>query len=267
MKKLHSLAVLALAVSLPACTRITTGEAGVRYDFNKQVEMVALKEGTWHQTIIGSVLKFPVKEVGLSLDNRKPLTVENTPLGELDAVLTYNIHPDMVPELWSQRSKSFHLYHESDHEYHLMEGYITTMADNAILKVIRQYKQLEVNDNRQKIEQEILAALREDLKTEKLEGAITFNHIQVKNLRPNQQVLDSALQVVTTQNALKVKQNEVAIAEQEAKRMAALANQGSQSIAYMQAQAQLNISEGVKNGKVNTIVVPADFKGFVSTGK
>jgi len=29
----------------------------------------------------------------------------------------------------------------------------------------------------------------------------------------------------------------------------------------------MNISEGVKNGKVHTIVVPADFKGMVNVGK
>ena len=39
-------------------------------------------------------------------------------------------------------------------------------------------------------------------------------------------------------------------------RMAALANNSGQSIAYMQAQSQLMIAEAVKNGKVNTIIIP-----------
>jgi hypothetical protein len=33
----------------------------------------------------------------------------------------------------------------------------------------------------------------------------------------------------------------------------------------MQAQAQLMIAEGVRNGKVNTIVIPSDFRGIVNT--
>jgi hypothetical protein len=45
-----------------------------------------------------------------------------------------------------------------------------------------------------------------------------------------------------------------------------LTNQSAASIAYMQAQAMLNISEGIKNGKVNTVVVPADFRGMVNIG-
>lgn len=65
-------------------------------------------------------------------------------------------------------------------------------------------------------------------------------------------------------NELKQKEVEVKTAEAEARRMAALANQGSQSIAYMQAQAMLNISEGIKNGKVQTIVVPSNFTALMT---
>ena len=45
--------------------------------------------------------------------------------------------------------------------------------------------------------------------------------------------------------------------------MAALANQGQQSIAYMNAKAALNISEGIKEGKVQTIVVPSNMTGLM----
>jgi hypothetical protein len=45
--------------------------------------------------------------------------------------------------------------------------------------------------------------------------------------------------------------------------MQALSNQGAQSIAYMQAQAMMNISEGIKNGRVQTIVVPANFNALM----
>jgi hypothetical protein len=49
--------------------------------------------------------------------------------------------------------------------------------------------------------------------------------------------------------------------------MAALANNSGQSIAYMQAQANMKIAEGIASGKVHTIVVPMDFKGMVNVGK
>jgi hypothetical protein len=266
MKKFISLLALIAAVALSGCTRIATGEAGVRINMNNLTEPVALKEGTWNQTLFGHVLTFPVREVGLAITKRTPLTQENVPLGEFDAVLTYNIHPDMVPELWSQRSRSFHAYNPETGEYHLMESYLTTMTDNAILKTVRQYKQLAVNDNRKQIEQQVLASLREELKNEHLDNVVTVNNLQVKNMVPNGGILASAQQIIQTQNALTVKQNEVAIAQQEAQRMQALASQGQQSINYMAAQAMLNISEGIKAGKVNSIVVPADFRGLLNVG-
>ena len=40
--------------------------------------------------------------------------------------------------------------------------------------------------------------------------------------------------------------------------MQALSQNSKQSIDYMNAQAALNISEGVKNGKVNTIIIPSN---------
>jgi hypothetical protein len=45
--------------------------------------------------------------------------------------------------------------------------------------------------------------------------------------------------------------------------MAALANNSGSSIAFMQAQAMLNISEGIKNGRVQTIVVPSNFNALM----
>ena len=38
-------------------------------------------------------------------------------------------------------------------------------------------------------------------------------------------------------------------------------------IAILNAQANMKIAEGIANGRVNTIVVPSDFKGIVSVAK
>ena len=57
--------------------------------------------------------------------------------------------------------------------------------------------------------------------------------------------------------------SEALSAEAESRRMAALANNSQSSIAFMNAQAALNISEGIKNGKVQTIVVPSNMTGLM----
>jgi hypothetical protein len=85
----------------------------------------------------------------------------------------------------------------------------------------------------------------------------------IRNVVPADAVVASANDLVRAKNELKQKEVEVKTAEAEARRMAALANNSASSIAFMNAQAALNISEGIKNGKVQTIVVPANFNALM----
>jgi regulator of protease activity HflC (stomatin/prohibitin superfamily) len=265
MKKFFTSIALVVSVLSAGCmTRIETGEVGLRVDFNKQIQGTELMEGSWNQTLIGDVLTFPVRDVGIHINDRHPLTSENTPLGDFDLTVVYNINPTSVSDLWGKKAKAFHTFSKESGDWYLMQSYIVTMVDNASNKVVRGYKALEVNDNRQKIEVEIRAQLLETLKAENLQNSISFSAIQVKNAPPNQEILNTAIQVVRSQNELKVKENEVKIAEKEAQRMAALANNSAQSVAYMDAEARRMMAQAMLNGKVNTVVVPFDFKGFIS---
>lgn len=261
MKKTISAAIIAFAVLSTACTRIETGEVGVRLNASKQIEGTELMPGSWNQTLIGSVLEFPVKDIAVDVENKTPLTSDNSALADFDITVVYNINPTSVAELYSTKSRSFHA--EGKEGIFLMYNYITTLVNNASYKAVRNYKSLDVADNRVKIEQEIREIVNEQLKSEKLEQAITINVVQIRNVQPNQAILEAATRYVAAQNELKIKQTEVDIAKKESERMAALANNSSQSIAYMQAQAALNISEGIKNGKVQTIVVPANFNALM----
>jgi hypothetical protein len=69
--------------------------------------------------------------------------------------------------------------------------------------------------------------------------------------------------VIISQNELKTKEFEVQTAKKEAERLVAL-SQNHANIDYMNAKSLSDIAEGVKTGKVNTIVVPFDFKGIVN---
>lgn len=148
-----------------------------------------------------------------------------------------------------------------------MYNYVGTLLNNASYKVVRNYKSLEVADNREKLEREIKEVITEKLAAEKLDGAITISAVQVRNILPNNQILQSATDYVRAQNELRVKNTEVEIAKKESERMAALAANSGQSIAYMQAQANMKIADGIANGRVHTIIVPMDFKGMVNVGK
>lgn len=266
MNKFFKFSVAALAVmSSIACTRIETGEVGVRVNASKQIEGNELPAGSWNQTLIGDVLTFPVKDITISVENKTPLTADNSALADFDVTAVYGINQNSVAELYSTKAKSFHLFANGD--WYLMYKYIETLVNNASYKVVREYKSLELADNREKIEQQILRVVNEQLRAEKLDQAVQVSVVQVRNIQPNAEILRAATEYVRAQNELKVKATEVEIAKKESERMAALAQNSGQSIAYMNAQAQMKIAEGIAAGKVHTIVVPVDFKGMVNVGK
>jgi regulator of protease activity HflC (stomatin/prohibitin superfamily) len=256
--------ILAVAVALASvgCTRIETGEVGVRVNASKQIEGSEMQPGSWNQTMIGSVLTFPVKDIAVTLENKTPMTADNSPLADFDITVVYGLNPTAVAELYSTKSRSFHAEQKGD--VYLMYSYMSTLVNNAAYKVVRNYKSLDVADNRAKIEEQIRDVVIEQLKSEKLDTSVTLTVVQVRNILPNAEILQSATNYVRAQNELKIKQTEVEIAKKESERMAALSSNSGQSIAYMQAQAQMKIAEGIAAGKVNTIVVPMDFKGMVN---
>jgi hypothetical protein len=261
MKRILTLSILSAAVLAAGCTRIETGEVGVRVGFDKQVQSGELLPGSFNQTLIGDVLTFPIKDVNVKLDDMTPVAKDNSTMKDFDAVVIYNINQAQVAELYSTKSQAFHAKHNGD--IYLMYNYIVQNARNAIYKEARKYEALDMADSRQAMEQSIKEQIQKSLADEKLDGSLTVTQVLIRNIVPADSVVASANDLVRAKNELKQKEVEVKTAKMEAERMAALSNQGSQSIAYMQAQAMMNISEGIKNGRVQTIVVPANFNALM----
>ena len=255
------LALVAALAALPACTRIETGEVGVRVGFDKQVKPGELLPGSFNQTIIGDVLTFPVKDVNVVLNDMTPVAKDNSTMKDLDAVVVYNINPQQVAELYSTKNRSFHADFKGD--TYVMYNYIVQNARNAIYKAARKYEALDMADNRENMERMIQEEIAKNLAEEKLDGTITISQVLIRNVVPADSVVESANALVRAKNEYKQKEVEVQTARKEAERMAALANNSASSIAFMNAQAALNISEGIKNGKVQTIVVPSNMTGLM----
>jgi regulator of protease activity HflC (stomatin/prohibitin superfamily) len=262
MNRFIKLSAIAIAVAMTsACTRIETGEVGVRVGFDKQVKQGELLPGSFNQTLIGDVLTFPIKDVNVVLENMTPVAKDNSTMKDLDAVVVYNINPQNVSELYSTKNKSFHAEFKGD--TYVMYNYVVQNARNAIYKAARKYEALDMADNRTDMENFIKEEIVRNLAEEKLDGSITISQVMIRNVLPSDTVVESANALVRAKNELKQKEVEVKTAEAESRRMAALANNSGSSIAFMQAQAMLNISEGIKNGKVQTIVVPSNFNALM----
>ncbi len=261
MKRIATLSLIAAAVLATGCTRIETGEVGVRVGFDKQVRPGELLPGSFNQVLIGDVLTFPVKDVNVTLDNMTPVAKDNSTMKDFDAVVVYNINSQQVAELYSQKNRSFHAEHKGD--VYLMYNYIVQNARNAIYKAARKYEALDMADNRSEMENFIKEEIVRNLAEEKLDGSLTISQVLIRNVVPADSVVQSANDLVRSKNELKQKEIEVKTAEAESRRMAALANNSASSIAFMNAQAALNISEGIKNGKVQTIVVPSNMTSLM----
>jgi len=262
MNRAVKLSIVAAAVALTsACTRIETGEVGVRVGFDKQVQSGELLPGSFNQVLIGDVLTFPIKDVNVVLENMTPVAKDNSTMKDLDAVVVYNINQNQVSELYSTKNKSFHAEFKGD--TYVMYNYVVQNARNAIYKAARKYEALDMADNRTDMENYIKEEIVRNLAEEKLDGSIMISQVMIRNVVPSDTVVESANALVRSKNELKQKEVEVKTAEAESRRMAALANNSGASIQFMQAQAMLNISEGIKNGQVQTIVVPSNFNALM----
>ncbi len=254
--------LVGLMASASACTRIETGEVGVRRSFDKTIETTELMPGSVNQTIFGDVMTFPTKDVSVDIADMTPLASDNSTIKDFDLSVVYSINPSSVAELYIDKNRGFHADTEEGDTL-LMYNYIRQLGRNAAYKVSRKYESLKMADNRAEIEQLVRQEIMTALAAEKLDGAITISQVLVRQITPADNIVRSANLLVQAQNENKRKEVEVGTAKLEAQRIAAL-NANAGATKYMEATAIVTIAEAVRDGKVNTIVIPYDFKGIVN---
>ena len=263
MNRIAKIAVLAgLMATTAACTRIETGEVGVRRGFDKQIQTSELQPGSLNQTMFGDVLTFPTKDVQVDVADMTPLASDNSTVADFDLSVIYSVNTASVAEIYVGKSRSFHAENE-DGDTLLMYNYIRQLARNAAYKITRRYESLKMADNRAEIEQLIRQEITNQLAAEKLDGDVIVSQVLVRQITPAKNIVASANLLVQAQNENKRKEVEVSTAKLEAQRISAL-NANAGATKYMEATALVTIAEAVKEGKVSTIIVPYDFKGIVN---
>ena len=243
MKRILTLGILVGAVLMTGCTRIETGEVGLRVGFDKQVKNEELLPGSFNQILVGDVLTFPVKEVAVKVDDLSPQASDNSTMKDFDVTVIYNINPSQIAELYNTKNKSFHATHNGD--TYLMYNYIFNATRNATYKAARKYEALNMGDNRATMEVDIKDAIAKTLADEKLDGTITITQVLIRQIVPADSVVASANELVRAKNETKQKEAEVRTAKLEAERIQALA-QNSGAIQYMDAQARMITAEAAK---------------------
>ena len=180
-------AIVAALALVTGCSRIETGEVGLRVGFDKQISTGELLPGSFNQTLIGNVLIFPVKEISVKAENMTQLAKDNSTMKDFDALITYNINQAQVAEIYNSKNRSFHAVDGGD--VYLMYNYIFNAARNAIYKSARKYEALDMADNRQAMETEIKEQIIRTLADEKLDGSIIIGQVLIRNIVPADSVV------------------------------------------------------------------------------
>jgi hypothetical protein len=265
MKTSFKLIALAAAiVALPACTRIETGEVGLRVGFDKQIKTEELLPGSFNQTIIGSVMTFPVKEVAVKVDDLTPQAKDNSTMKDFDLMIIYNINQSQIAELYNSKNKSFHATHNGD--TYLMYNYIFNAARNAVYKAARKYEALDMGDNRTAIEQEVRETISKTLADEKLDGTITITQVLVRNITPADTIVQSANELVKAKNEYKTEEVKVATAKKRNESMQANPTMIPLMKAEAEAQYLRDMPGAIANFKGQTLIIGGGATPVVPVG-
>ena len=254
MKHFIKLSIIASAVALTtACSRIETGEVGVRIGFDKQVRSGELLPGSFNQVIVGDVLTFPIKDVNVTLENMTPVAKDNSTMKDLDVVVIYNINPTQVSEMYATKNKSFHF--ENNGDIYLMYNYVVQNTRNALYKAARKYDALDMADNREAMEQFIKDEIARNLAEEKLDGTITIGQVLIRNIVPADSVVASANELVKAKNEFKTEEVKVATAKKRNESMQANPMAIPLLMAEAQAEAMRKLPDAIANFKGQTLVI------------
>jgi hypothetical protein len=264
MKRIVTMSILAAAVLATGCTRIETGEVGLRVGFDKQVKNEELLPGSFNQIIIGDVLTFPVKEVAVKVDDITPQAKDNSTMKDFDLTIIYNINPSQIAELYNSKNKSFHANHNGD--TYLMYNYIFNAARNATYKAARKYEALDMGDNRTAIEQEVRETITKTLADEKLDGTITITQVLVRNIIPADTIVASANELVKAKNELKTEEIKVATARKRNESMQANPTMIPLMKAEAEAQYLRDMPGAIANFKGQTLIIGGGATPVVPVG-
>jgi len=253
MKRIFTLSVLAAAILAAGCTRIETGEVGLRVGFDKQISTGELLPGSFNQTLIGDVITFPTKEISVKVEDMTPLAKDNSTMKDFDALITYNINQAQVAEIYNTKNKSFHA--RQDEDVYLMYNYLVNASRNAIYKSARKYEALEMGDARQAMEIEIKEQLIRLLSDEKLDGTIVIGQVLIRNIVPADSVVASANELVKAKNEYKTEEVKVATARKRNESMQA----NPMAIPLLKAEAEADamraLPGAIANFKGQTLVI------------
>lgn len=266
MKKFLKLAFLAVLFSMvAACGRIDTGHTGVRTSWNKQVQQEVVHPGAY-MAVTDSVQQYVTNEVTFIVKDLQPQTLDKTYLKDLDFTYTYQVDSNDLPNLVTT-FKNRTLVNGDD--FYPMGSYVDTQIRAAAYAAVSKFNAMEANSHRSDIESDIKIIVAAKFAEEGLDKVIRVKQVTVNNVEVDPKLQEAVVRQLNAVIDNKTKDTEIDTAKKENQRMEMLTanSNNGQYIALLNAQSSMKIAEAIANGRVNTIVIPSDFKGIVNTAK
>jgi regulator of protease activity HflC (stomatin/prohibitin superfamily) len=269
MKKFLKLCFVVLMMSMfAACGRIDTGHTGVRTHWDKTVDSAVVTPGPY-LAVTDSVQQYVTNEVTFEIKDLTPQTLDRSYLKDLDFSYTYKVTSNNLPALVTDFKNRTAVYGD---DYYPMGLYVDTQIRAAAFTAAGKFNAMDANAHRSEIEKDIIQIVTNKFHEEKLDGIISVSQVTIRNIEVDPKLQDAVVRQLNAQTDNKTKDVEIDTANKETKRIEALQAAGNSTanagyIALLNAQSNAKIAEGIANGRVNTIVVPSDFKGIVNTAK
>lgn len=266
MKFLKLMVVSFVVLMMAACGRIDTGHTGVRTSWDKQVQTQVVTPG-FYVAVTSDVDQYVTSEITFKLENETPQTKDKTYLKDLDATYLWQVTARDLPGLVTQyKNRTFV---DKDGNRYPMGIFVDTVMQRSLAQAVGDYDALDANQHRTEIENATVKNATAILAGEGLAHDIVIKKVMISKIIIDPRLQDSVIRNVTALKDNQTKDTEIDTARKEAKRMSALADNANNPayIAILNAQSNMKIAEGIANGRVNTIVVPSDFKGIVNTAK
>ena len=220
--KIKLLSAVALTVSimaLSACTKVETGEVGVRKTWNGQIQMDELSQD-FHPSITSDVTVFTVKETRVDLKDMQPKAKDNLTLEDLDVEVYYTINPNMVADMDKKYSNT-----------HLKEGkviypnymLVRSVSREAIYETISEYDSLVVHQQRDSIRNKIKTRTQLKLDTSD-ENVFTISKVIIRDVKTDPTIEESITRSAAMDKKLDEKNKELKVIQKQSEINESLSN-------------------------------------------
>lgn len=218
VSKFVMLGALAVVMSqIVGCGRIEQGNVGVRTNWNKSIESVELNPG-FFWAVMTDVDEYVGKEIEVQMNDLTPKAKDNLSLQELDVSVFYKINTAQVAE---QRIKYQGMSPRGDADGFYYPGFnlVERNTRGAIYDIVgNKYESLTIHNKRNELEDDVMQRIQSDLDAGD-KDVYTITRVIVRQVTTDKSLEESIRASVRVQKQIEAKNQEIQLAQAEAKRL------------------------------------------------